>query len=381
MFTSQDLDNYVEELQKLVNIDSPTGHKTGIEKVISFFAKRAEAMGLKIITKELHKESGPCLIITNAEDNEDIDVLLLAHMDTVFEVGTAHNRPFSVKNNKAYGPGVIDDKGGALMGMYALKHIERDKLKFAYFLNSNEEQGSINNSVLIQELAKKAQYTLVLEAAREDGSLVDKRYGNVNYQIKFKGKPSKSSNPLDGNSVLLEMGNFIRSLNILNNHFRGTLLNFTIQESKPYKYSQVQDEITLGLQMRFLSNEAVGQLNDKIKQCKSNKTLKDIKIEEEIVSYHPCMSLTDLGKSFRREIWSCGRKSGVSISYQASFGGSDGCFAAEAGSTVFDGLGPIGGNFHREDEYLDLSSVESRCNLLINILNKIAEKNNEVNKK
>ncbi len=48
-------------------------------------------------------------------------ILLLAHTDTVFETGTAAKRPFKVIDGKAYGPGVMDDKGGLLLGFETLK--------------------------------------------------------------------------------------------------------------------------------------------------------------------------------------------------------------------------------------------------------------------
>src|SRR5205823_651440 len=48
-------------------------------------------------------------------------VLLIAHMDTVFKVGAASERPFRIEGKRAYGPGVCDDKGGIVVGLYALK--------------------------------------------------------------------------------------------------------------------------------------------------------------------------------------------------------------------------------------------------------------------
>ena len=48
-------------------------------------------------------------------------VLLIGHMDTVFDPGTVAERPFRIEGNIATGPGVTDMKGGLLTGLYALK--------------------------------------------------------------------------------------------------------------------------------------------------------------------------------------------------------------------------------------------------------------------
>ena len=53
--------------------------------------------------------------ISNTQDDQ-YDLLLLGHMDTVFEVGTAAQRPFKILGGRAYGPGVTD-----MIGSYGLR--------------------------------------------------------------------------------------------------------------------------------------------------------------------------------------------------------------------------------------------------------------------
>ena len=48
-------------------------------------------------------------------------LLMLAHMDTVFDEGTAAARPFGVRGRRAYGPGITDDKAGVVCGFEAVE--------------------------------------------------------------------------------------------------------------------------------------------------------------------------------------------------------------------------------------------------------------------
>ncbi len=48
-------------------------------------------------------------------------ILIIGHIDTVFGPGTVAKRPFRMDAEKAYGPGVSDEKGGVVQALYALK--------------------------------------------------------------------------------------------------------------------------------------------------------------------------------------------------------------------------------------------------------------------
>ena len=85
-------------------------------------------------------------------------VLLIGHLDTVFDPGTAAARPFRIEDGIAYGPGVTDMKSGLLAGLYALKALigERGGLPFerlVFVANPDEEIGSPTSTPHIRELA------------------------------------------------------------------------------------------------------------------------------------------------------------------------------------------------------------------------------------
>jgi glutamate carboxypeptidase len=371
MFENSDLTKYLEDLKYLVSIDSPTGHIKGINEIINFFTKNAQELGLKAIRKNYNTEEADCLLITNAEDEENIEILMLAHMDTVYEVGVAKKRPLTINGNKALGAGVIDDKGGALLGLYALKKIDLSQIKIGLLLNSNEEKGSKGNHIFIEEIAKKSKYCLVLEATRENGACVDKRFGVATYKISFSGTPATVHNFKDGMSPIYEVCKFIKTFEMMNNNNLGSLINPVILETPIPDLNSIQKDIHIGLQVRFADERFFDNVQTKIEQQLSRMP-NNVSMSVEQVSFYPCMPQTFKQKELKRMVETAGNRNGISILWETSFGGSDGCYASRIETCmVVDGMGPLGGNFHKEDEYLDISTVEPKCNIIIDIANQI----------
>lgn len=104
------LDYMLELWEKLVNIDSGSFFKEGVDKVASVVAKELEKLGLDVRIVGF-ENAGNAVVATRGGEEGLEPVVLMGHMDTVFPEGTAKERPFQIKNGKAYGPGVLDMKG------------------------------------------------------------------------------------------------------------------------------------------------------------------------------------------------------------------------------------------------------------------------------
>src|SRR5690606_15716132 len=109
-------------LEKVVNIESGSYHKEGVDEVCEAFRRFFDAAGIK--TKVFPQEShGNCLRadIPGSGGPETPHVLLLGHMDTVFPVGTLAEWPYRVQDGIAYGPGVADMKAGLVMNAFVAR--------------------------------------------------------------------------------------------------------------------------------------------------------------------------------------------------------------------------------------------------------------------
>ena len=77
---------FLQELEYLVNIDSGSGTADGIGQIASFLIGKCSQLGLTVKKYVFDPAYGPCLEVRNHPESEDIDLLLLCHMDTVFPV-------------------------------------------------------------------------------------------------------------------------------------------------------------------------------------------------------------------------------------------------------------------------------------------------------
>ena len=143
--TTYNIEQYMKDLEYLVNIDCNAQNFAGIDKVADYLAKDFTGPMWRVKRVDCGPDCAKPLVITNTDDT-DYDVTLSCHMDTVFPDGTVAVRPFSIKGDRAYGPGVSDMKCCCLQGTYVLKALEAagtlKQLKVCLAFNSEEEIGS-----------------------------------------------------------------------------------------------------------------------------------------------------------------------------------------------------------------------------------------------
>src|SRR5260370_42047025 len=100
----------------------------------------------------------------------------MGHRDTVFSKGEAARRPFTIKDGRAYGPGVTDMKGGLVLNAFVLaafKTFGGDSAPLVALLTSDEEIGSPQSRSIIEETARGARAVYNAEpgrASRNGGS-------------------------------------------------------------------------------------------------------------------------------------------------------------------------------------------------------------------
>lgn len=154
------LNDYLEELRPLINVDCGTYTTDGIEFIASQFEEKYQAMSGWSVKRIDCGRAGIGLEVRNKPEAEQVDVMLIGHMDTVFPVGTAGLRPMSQDADKAYGPGVSDMKSGLLNIVYAMRNLDQavlDKLSICICMNPDEETGSLDSVDWIQSVAKKRE--------------------------------------------------------------------------------------------------------------------------------------------------------------------------------------------------------------------------------
>ena len=152
-FLTQQLTEWQPEmlalLERLVNIDSGTGQTEGIEKILDIVEPLLRDIGL-----ECQRHPSPIGPHLTAWGPNEPHFMLMGHVDTVFPVGTAAQRPFRIDGGRAYGPGVVDMKAGIVSMIYLLKALSLRSsahLHARVVINADEEIGSPHSAHLIRQ--------------------------------------------------------------------------------------------------------------------------------------------------------------------------------------------------------------------------------------
>ena len=139
------LNDYLKDLEPLVNLDCGSSNPAGVTRAAEIMKEKFESIGFTCELVDLGPTVGKGLLARNKPEAGYYDVMMNAHLDTVFPDGTAAARPLRVEGDRAYGPGCSDCKGGVLAIYYACKTArpeDLERLSICCAFNPDEEIGS-----------------------------------------------------------------------------------------------------------------------------------------------------------------------------------------------------------------------------------------------
>ncbi|ADD69194.1 peptidase M20 [Denitrovibrio acetiphilus DSM 12809] len=361
---------FLNELEEVVNIDSGTYYKKGVDAVGEWFADRYASMGWDIEWYEPDGELGKSFTAYNA-DHDDIDVLVMCHLDTVFPEGEVAKRPFSIEGDFCYGPGVADMKSGCVFLLHVLRELHAEqglKKKYAVFFNGEEEIGSLHTRPIIEELSRKSKFAFAVEPARANGAFLNQRKGSSRYFIEFHGKAAHSgNNPEEGICAVTEAANWILFFKSMVDNEKGVYLNPGVVKGGT-SVNSIPDFAEMKVDVRFIRQEDGEEVHDKI--MKKLKTGFDEKVKIDLKGgiTRPPMMPNDKTEEICEKIDELGRQNGVEVKWVFAGGGSDASFPSAFGVPSLCGMGLPGGKSHSAEEFLDLRQFEERFKLLKDIL-------------
>ena len=193
-------ENILEMFRTLVNLEGHYKEKENVEKARDYVQKLLEQEGFVCRTREVAEDRAGTLIGILGEDRPGKPILFSGHVDTVFYAGTFDGlNPFHVKDGKAYGPGVLDMKGGiiiALAAIQALNHIGfRECPIKVVFLGEEESdhEGSIGDQIVTEE-ARGCRFAFNMEVSRLNNSVSVARKGQHIFYMHVEGTGGHAGN-------------------------------------------------------------------------------------------------------------------------------------------------------------------------------------------
>ncbi len=366
---------FLAELEALVNIDCGSYTPAGVNRVADAVAASLAELGAEV---ERHSPADdPRLgdLVIGRLHGEGPRVLLIGHMDTVFGEGTTAARPFRVEGDRAMGPGASDMKGGLLAGLHALAalHGLGTRPDVTFVANPDEEIGSPFSTPHIRRLAGEHDVALVLECARANGDIVSARKGIADLHVTFTGRAAHAGvEPEKGRSAILAAARWVVSLQALNGRWPSVTANTGVIRGGT-RPNVVAATCEVQLDLRAATSSEFEAASAEVERLLHRYAGGGIGVEVRRMAGHPPMEKSPATARLAGLATEIAGELGFALRDAATGGASDANTTAAAGLPSLDGLGPIGGDDHSADEWLDLASVVPRTALLAALIARVGE--------
>ncbi|MDT9632521.1 M20/M25/M40 family metallo-hydrolase [Pseudomonas sp. JV449] len=363
-------------LERLVNIDSGSGYGPGLTQVSDIAVDELKQLGFTI-ERVPDAAANSSHVIATLKGNGKAKILLMAHMDTVFKEGSAAERPFHIKDGRAYGPGVMDDKGGIVAGIYALKVLKnqgfKDYAQITFLLDASEETGSDIASELIRNTAKAHDVTLNLEPGRPADGLVVWRKGSATAVVEVKGKAAHAGvAPELGRNAAMEAAHQILQLGKLGDEEKKTTINFTVIKAGD-RTNVIPDQATAKADVRAALPEEFDRIEKDLVRVSANKLIPETEVTTTLKRGLPPMPQTPESDKLVAIAQGIYGELGKKLTIEGSGGAADASLSAGVGTPTLDGFGIVGGNIHTPQEYAEVESVAPRIYLLSRMIMELSK--------
>ncbi|MFQ5859142.1 MAG: M20 family metallopeptidase [Anaerolineae bacterium] len=357
-------------LENLVAQDTPASSKVNLDRMVRQMAQQLSSAGgtVEVLPQA---DMGDILRATwDGAGGVGGQVLVLGHLDTVWPLGEAAQRPFRIEDGLAFGPGVLDMKAGLVELVFAMRGLAslsaRPARRVVALLTCDEEVGSPGSRELIEVEARRSQAVLVLEPAMPDGALKTARKGWGLFHLAVHGRAAHAgANPQSGVSAIEELARQISYLHNLTDYDLGTTVNVGVVRggTRPNVIAADADaEIDVRVTTLAEAERILPAIRD-LKPC-----LIGSQVEVSGGWNRPPMERTAGNAALFERARLLARGLGFDVAQAASGAASDGNFAAALGIPTLDGLGAVGVGPHAEDEYIEVASLPQRTALLACLL-------------
>jgi glutamate carboxypeptidase len=372
------LDSFLSDLERLVNIDSGTYTPDGVALVADALQTRFEAAGAlveRVPGKRFDGEQyGPHLVARWPGAGKG-RILLIGHMDTVFPAGEVARRPFRIEAGRAYGPGVMDMKSGLLVGLYAARALREEApwAELTFLCNSDEEIGSDTSHDLVAHLASQADAVLVLEPNSRLDRVTIARKGVATFRLDVTGLSAHAGvEPDKGSNALIELAHRVLAVQALNGTIPGVTLNLGVLHGGE-RPNIVADQAYALVDVRSPDAEGVAAVEAALRRIvEAAPTVAGTTIRLSGSFMHQPFTQSAASARLFALANDVALELGYTLTGRPTGGGSDGNTAAAIGAPTLDGLGPVGAHAHNPGEYIEIASVAPRIALLGGLIARIA---------
>ena len=365
----------IATLEQLVLIEGGSGQVDGLARMANLLEGRLQTLGMTTRRHKTTAGAGADVVIGSMKGAGHRRILMMAHMDTVYQAGILNTQPFKREGNKLFGPGIADDKGGIAVILHALKILGdagwKDFDQITVLFNPDEEVGSVGSGELIATLADQHEIVLSFEptSTREHNqseSLLLGAAGTAAATLTVKGRASHAGvSPELGRNAIIEISHQMIQTKDVAASIPGTQLNWTNVISNKAT-NQIPELATARPEVRLTIPGAEKPLLSALQaKVASTKLVPDTESTIQLVIGRPAFRAGPAGRALAEKAQQIYREIDRSLVLVPMIGGAtDAAFAGRSGkATVVESFGLAGFGYHARDEYIDIESIVPRLYL------------------
>ncbi len=351
-------------LAEVVNIDSGSYDKAGVDAVGARFVRFFEEQGLPT-TIEPHERFGNAIHVRlDDKPSNERPIVLMGHRDTVFPKGEVARRPFRIEGGRAYGPGVSDMKAGLVMNAFVLAAFKRfggAPAPLAGLITSDEEIASPSSRPIIERVGRAARCVLNSEPGRPTGNIVTSRKGGVFMAFEVTGRAAHSGGNFEkGISAIGELAHKIVAMHALTDLKQGITVNVGLVKGGQ-SVNTTAPSAEGHIDLRYVRPEqrgpALAALQAIVDRATVAGTTARLEIKGEFLPVTATAEADELFATYQ----AAAADAGLKVAGEFSGGCADSGFTAAVGCPTLCGLGPVGGNAHTAEEYLEVETMVPRA--------------------
>jgi glutamate carboxypeptidase len=379
-------DAMIALLREMVDIDSGSYNKPGIDAVGAVVRRFLESQDIpiEVVPQSRH---GDCLRAVVPWDgpgagsaargetdtagsaargatNTGGNIVLMGHRDTVFPDGEVAQRPFTIRDGIAYGPGVADMKAGLVMNCFILAAFRRfggSPAPLVGLFTGDEEIGSPEGRPVIEAEARRARVVFNSEPGRVSGNVVTGRKGGVFMGFRITGKAAHSGgNFAAGISAIEELARKVQAIHALTDLDRGITLNVglisggqSVNTVAPWAEGQID--------LRYVEPADKDDLLARIGAIIDHSYVPGTKAELTIRGEFLPLTQSPAAKRLFELYVDAAAAIGFKTDGEFTGGCADSGFTAAVGTPTICAVGPVGGLAHSPEEFLRIDSLVPRA--------------------
>lgn len=293
-------------------------------------------------------------------------VLVAGHMDTVHDPkGPFRELSIAPGGKTATGPGCVDMKGGLVIAVAALEVLEELGIpaSWTFLLNGDEETGTYHSEAAIRDQAAGHDFGLALEPALPGGALAIERVGSGQFMIESWGRAAHAGREFSkGVSAVNKLAECILAVARMPRPEAGIIANIGPLRGG-VATNAVPDSAAAWGNVRFpdpVSADELGMLLDSL-QTESD-AMPGVMVRRSF--NRPAKPLTPGTQALALRARGVAEDLGMTLPFEKTGGVCDGNIMQDAGLPTIDTLGVRGGGLHTPDEWIDLTSLVERCQML-----------------